>query len=47
MPALKDPATPAAPEPAAEQLPQSGGSYNRQPDGSLLPATPNPPADQE
>lgn len=30
--------------PAAEVLPQSGGSYIRQPDGSLIPAPPAEPA---
>lgn len=33
-----DKTTAPAPEPVAEQLPQTGGSYTRQPDGSLLPA---------
>ena len=41
MPADTTPATPPqAPEPVAELLPQAGGSYTRQPDGSLLPAAP-------
>lgn len=34
--------TPPAPAPVAEQLPQAGGSYTRQPDGSLLPAAATP-----
>lgn len=32
------PKAPLAPEP----LPQAGGSYTRQPDGSLLPTQPTP-----
>jgi hypothetical protein len=30
----------AAPQPAAEALPQSGGSYLRAPDGALQPEAP-------
>lgn len=33
---------PQASEPVAELLPQTGGSYTRQPDGSLQPASTAP-----
>lgn len=34
--------TPPAPAPVVEQLPQTGGSFIRQPDGSLQPAAAAP-----
>lgn len=35
-------APPPAPAPVDEPLPQAGGSYIRQPDGSLLPVQAQP-----
>lgn len=39
--------TPPAPAPVADQLPQTGGSYTRQPDGSLQPAAAAPTDTQQ
>lgn len=49
MATATDKTTAPAPAPVAEQLPQAGGSYTRQPDGSLLPAaaTPTDTTEQE
>lgn len=42
MPTEKPVTAPPAPEPVAEQLPQTGGRFMRQPDGSLQPAAAEP-----
>ncbi len=47
MPTEKPVVAPPAPEPVAEQLPQSGGRYIRQPDGSLQPADAAPTDTQQ
>lgn len=39
----KTPAPPAPTPAPAQPLPQAGGSYIRQPDGSLVPNTQTPP----
>lgn len=42
MPIEKTVTPPPAPQPVAEQLPQTGGRFIRQPDGSLQPAAAEP-----
>jgi hypothetical protein len=44
MATAKTAPTPPTPPAQPEALPQSGGSYIRQPDGSLTPAQPAEPA---